>query len=293
MNCEATTTTTVKLTAAELYEQENLMYIRFKAPIVEKGNGQKNIGGTRPPFKDLTEQPKYERGIGKFYYLLMGREYKPGRFIILLDFDNKVEGEIQNGMDLVEKLDMDQYNAPKQTTPSGGLRYLLYANAEQAKRLPSSRTGITHEGVKYNMDVKFTNQLCNCAPSKIEGYGAYKWTNPSKLRLIPPLPLELFNVIKEKQKRASPTRTISSRTRQVCKSAPTARSGLMAVSSCAGRARPSAHSLGWWSIPTKFPISGCRTLATTRNFMILRTSRCSKVRRARCSGAAPRAARSF
>ena len=67
MNCEATTTTIVKLSAAELYEQEHLMYIRFNASTVEKGNGQKKIGGTRPPFKDLTEQPKYERASGKFY----------------------------------------------------------------------------------------------------------------------------------------------------------------------------------------------------------------------------------
>ena len=36
MNCEATSTTIVKLSAAELYEQEHLMYIRFNAPIVEK-----------------------------------------------------------------------------------------------------------------------------------------------------------------------------------------------------------------------------------------------------------------
>jgi hypothetical protein len=60
------------------------------------------------------------------------------------------------------------------------------------------------------VDVKFTNQLCNCAPSKIEGYGAYKWTNPSKLRRIPPLPLELFNMTKEKQKRAAPAASSSS-----------------------------------------------------------------------------------
>ena len=51
MNCEATTTTTMKLTAAELCEQEHLMCIRFNAPIVEKGNGQKKIGGSRPAKK--------------------------------------------------------------------------------------------------------------------------------------------------------------------------------------------------------------------------------------------------
>jgi hypothetical protein len=117
------------------------MYIRFNAPIVKKGNGQEKIGGTRPPFKDLTEQPKYERGSGKFYSLLMGREYKPGRFIILLDFDNKVEGEIQNGMDLVEKLDMDQYNAPKQTTPSGGLTLPTLRQRRTSKTAPQQQNG--------------------------------------------------------------------------------------------------------------------------------------------------------
>ena len=96
MNSEAASTITVKLSPAELYEQEHLMHIRFSAPTVEKANGQKKIGaGNRPAFQDLTEQPKYERGSGKYYSLLMGREYKPGRFVILLDFDNKVEGEIQ------------------------------------------------------------------------------------------------------------------------------------------------------------------------------------------------------
>ena len=134
MNCEATSTTTVKLSAAELYEQEHLMYTRLNAPIVEKAAVRR-----------------------------------------------------------------------RSVVPD-----LLYAKAEQATRLPSSRTGITYEGVKYNMDVKFTNQLRNCAPSKIEGYGAYEWTNPSKLRRIPPLPLDLFNMIKEKQKRASPTTSSSS-----------------------------------------------------------------------------------
>ena len=92
MTCQATATT-VKMSASALYEQENLMYIRYNAPIEEKSNGQKKIGGTRPAFSKLTEQPKYERGSGKYYSLLMGREYKPGRFVILFDFDNKVEGE--------------------------------------------------------------------------------------------------------------------------------------------------------------------------------------------------------
>ena len=77
MQCHATTTTTttttiVRMTASLYYEQEGLIYIRYDAPIVQKGNGQKNIGGTRPAFSKLTEPPRYERGSGKYYSLLMG-----------------------------------------------------------------------------------------------------------------------------------------------------------------------------------------------------------------------------
>jgi hypothetical protein len=47
------------------------------------------------------------------------------------------------------------------------------------------------------MDVKFKKQICNCAPSKIEGYGKYIWTAGSldKLQNIPRLPDELFKLI--------------------------------------------------------------------------------------------------
>ena len=142
MNCEATFTITVKLTAADLCEQEHLMHIRFNAPTVEQANGQKKVGAwNQPAFKDLTEQPTYERGSGNFYSLLMGRWYKPGRFVILLDFDNKVEGDSQGGMDLVEQLDMDQYNAPKQTTRSGGLTLPSLCQRRTSKTAPQQQNG--------------------------------------------------------------------------------------------------------------------------------------------------------
>ena len=50
----------------------------------------------------------------------MGREIQPGKFVVLLDFDNKVEGETRNGLELAGKLNLDRYKAPKQKTPSGG-----------------------------------------------------------------------------------------------------------------------------------------------------------------------------
>ena len=118
----------------------------------------------------------------------MGREFRPGRFVLLLDFDNKDEGGV-NGMKLIEKLNMGQYGAPCQKTPSGGRHYLFYADATQKESI-TAKTTIVHEGVKYNMDVKFQNDLCTCAPTKIEGYGKYIWTKEScdKLLNIPPAP---------------------------------------------------------------------------------------------------------
>ena len=105
----------------------------------------------------------------------MGREFRPGRFVLLLDFDNKEEEGSENGMKLLEKLNMDSRGAPCQKTPSGGKHYLFYATAMQKEQI-NSKTTITYQGVKYNMDVKFQNSLCTCAPTKIEGYGNYIWT---------------------------------------------------------------------------------------------------------------------
>ena len=48
------------------------------------------------------------------------------------------------------------------------------------------------------MDVKFKNGLANCFPSKIDGYGAYRWENPSQLLDIPQLPKVLFELISRK-----------------------------------------------------------------------------------------------
>ncbi|MFM7982903.1 MAG: hypothetical protein ACKPKO_26625 [Candidatus Fonsibacter sp.] len=50
----------------------------------------------------------------------MGPEFKPGRWSIPLDFGNKADDASQSGLDLVKKLNMDQYDAPKHKTPSGG-----------------------------------------------------------------------------------------------------------------------------------------------------------------------------
>ena len=107
----------------------------------------------------------------------MGREYQPGKWAVLLDFDNKADDASKSGLDLMKMLNMDQYKAPKQTTPSGGFHYIFFVDEAQKDHI-GSPTGIMYKGTKYNADVKFKNGLCNCFPSKIAGYGDYKWVDP-------------------------------------------------------------------------------------------------------------------
>ncbi|MFM7985654.1 MAG: hypothetical protein ACKPKO_40715, partial [Candidatus Fonsibacter sp.] len=63
------------------------------------------------------------------------------------------------------------------------------------------------------MDVKFKNSLCNCAPSKIEGYGKYAWAKGAAERFknIPKLPDELFELIKVAPQ-PTPTPTVTTAT---------------------------------------------------------------------------------
>ncbi|MFM7980425.1 MAG: hypothetical protein ACKPKO_14015 [Candidatus Fonsibacter sp.] len=61
---------------------------------------------------------------------------------------------------------MDQYDAPKQKTPSGGLHYIFYVDAQQKDSIAACTT-ITYQGGVYNMDLKFKNGLRKCAPSKL------------------------------------------------------------------------------------------------------------------------------
>jgi hypothetical protein len=52
-------TTSSKLSPAQIYGDANLIFIRYHAQIETKSNGQKKIGGIRPPFKGQQEQKKY------------------------------------------------------------------------------------------------------------------------------------------------------------------------------------------------------------------------------------------
>ena len=178
-------------TSAQLYGAAGLIRIRARSKVETKPDGKtkKIKANPFPNHAQIKEQPKYNKGSGDYHALLMGREFRPGRFVLLLDFDNKEEEGSENGMKLLEKLKMDSRGAPCQKTPSKGKHYLFYATAAQKEQI-KSRTTITYQGVKYKMDVKFQNSLCNCAPTKIEGYGKYIWTAGSgdKLKTSPNSP---------------------------------------------------------------------------------------------------------
>ena len=128
-----------------LYNGAGLIYIRAPSKVEARTNGQQKIKAN--PFPNhalIKEQPKYGPNSGDYYDLLMGREFLPGRFALLLDFDNEDDGAV-NGMQLIDKLNMDQYKAPCQKTPSGGKHYLFYVDATQKEQI-TSKTTIMYQG---------------------------------------------------------------------------------------------------------------------------------------------------
>ena len=64
-------------------------------------------GGSRPAFSNITKHIYYASGSGDYYSLLMGREFKPGRWWVLLYCDNKADEASHSGLNLVKKLNMD------------------------------------------------------------------------------------------------------------------------------------------------------------------------------------------
>ena len=188
------------------YLEHGLLYVRYDAPIEVKADGKRKIGGRRPAFSKITKQPAYCPSDGRYYSLLMGREYQAGRYLMLLDVDNKDEEGTTNGLEFRRLLDLDRFGAPTQRTPSGGFHYLFHVDATMADRI-RNRTTLKFRGVTYNVDVKFRNALMNCAPSRIDGYGAYEWLNPERLADVPRLPDELFEIIAAREvPRTSPSR---------------------------------------------------------------------------------------
>ncbi|MFM7980843.1 MAG: hypothetical protein ACKPKO_16150, partial [Candidatus Fonsibacter sp.] len=130
---------------AQIYGDAGLIYIRCHAQIETKPNGQNNIGGSRRAFSNITKRTDYTSQSGSYYALLMGREFKPGRWSVLLGFDNKADDASQSGLDLAKKLNMDQYEAPKRKIPSGGFHYIFYVDAQQKDHI-TVRTTITYQG---------------------------------------------------------------------------------------------------------------------------------------------------
>ena len=54
----------------------------------------------------------YSSEAGRYYSLLMGCEFKLARWSVLLDFENTADDASQSGIDLIHKLNVDQYRRP-------------------------------------------------------------------------------------------------------------------------------------------------------------------------------------
>ena len=134
------------MTLKQIYAEAGLTYIKYDGVIETKPNGQKKIGGGRPKFSKIEKQIEYNKGEGKHDSLLMGREIKEGRWVVLLDFDNKEDENSKSGMELAKMLNMDGYGAPKQFTPSGGVHFLFTADASQKDNIKSP-TGVMYQGI--------------------------------------------------------------------------------------------------------------------------------------------------
>ncbi len=76
---------------AQVYSEAGLIYSRYPATIHTKANGQNKINGKRPAYTKIEKQARYHQYSGDFLSLLMGREFRPGRWALLLDFDKKEE----------------------------------------------------------------------------------------------------------------------------------------------------------------------------------------------------------
>ena len=84
-------------TYISLYRKAGLIYLQAPAIIETKKDGitKKIKPNPFPKHGGITEQPKYGPNAGDYYTLKMGTEFKPGRWAVLLDFDNKTEGNVK------------------------------------------------------------------------------------------------------------------------------------------------------------------------------------------------------
>ena len=85
-----------KQTYKPIYGDAGLIYLRAPAKIETKDDGKMKIKGNPfPKHSGVTEQPKYGPNSGRYFTLKMGIEFKPGRWVILLDFDKKIGGTVK------------------------------------------------------------------------------------------------------------------------------------------------------------------------------------------------------
>lgn len=175
------------------YEKNNLLYIGFDGKIIKSGT-KKKIKGKYPSYSKIKIQEKYNT---TFYALLSGREFKTGQYLILIDIDNKSDDNTINGLEFVKIFPefFDENTVPLQHTPSKGFHFLFWISFDQLKLLNKSYTTLLFNDLIYNVDIKLNNQLINCEPSVIPGYGKYEWANSHLLSDIPKLPDILYNII--------------------------------------------------------------------------------------------------
>lgn len=137
-----------------------------------------------------------------------GKEYNKGRYLILIDIDNKEEGIVENGMRLWERWEGEDKmigETVKERTPSGGYHYYYYVDEEQRKYIGSSKTQIEYEKKRYAVDYKFKNQCAIMSPSYYYKNGIkceYKWEGKDILSgSIRKLPEVIYRTIKEEPKK--------------------------------------------------------------------------------------------
>ena len=87
-------------TSTKVYGEAGLIYIRAPFKVETREHGHKKIKANPfPNHAAIKKQITYNKDSGDYYSLLMGREFKPGRWVVLLDFDNKEEDGSRNGME--------------------------------------------------------------------------------------------------------------------------------------------------------------------------------------------------
>ena len=172
----------------------------------DAGNKRKEI---RPPkgYNLFTKRETYYDGRKSGIAIRMGTEIKKGRYIILIDVDNKETTVVKNGMELWRRwkeADETIEETPNEETPTKGRHYYYYVDEEQRRYLRSSGTTTRYKNETYAIDYKFERQFSIIAPSYYYKNGEkqeYKWIKGDLTRQeIKRLPECIYETIKERAK---------------------------------------------------------------------------------------------